>query len=93
MPIELLIISIVRTFVEVALLSLLAQGTVGLLSGAARERNPIYRFFCIITRPPIRMMRSVIPGVIVNRHIPVVAFFVLFWLWILLAYAKRSIAG
>jgi hypothetical protein len=29
--------------------------------------------------------------VIVDRHIPVVAFFLLFWIWIALAYARRVI--
>jgi len=91
--IALLIVSILRAFVEVALLGLAGQCVLGLLSGAARERNPIYRFFCIVTRPPLRAMRFVIPGLIVDRHIPAVAFFVLFWLWILLAYVKRSIAA
>lgn len=93
MTIELLIISILRTLVEVALLSLLGQGAVGLIAGGARERNPIYRFFCIITRPPIRMVRLVIPRIVIDRHIPFITFFVLFWLWILLAYVKRLNAG
>jgi uncharacterized protein YggT (Ycf19 family) len=93
MTIELLIASILRTFVEVALLSLLGQGAVGLFAGAARERNPIYRFFCVITRPPVRMVRFITPRLVIDKHIPFVAFFVLFWLWILLAYVKRSLAG
>lgn len=93
MTIELLITSILRSIVEVALLSLFAQGVLGVLSGAARANNPIYRFFCIITRPPIRLIRFVVPKLIIDKHIPFVAFFVLFWLWILLAWIKRAIAG
>jgi len=27
--------------------------------------------------------------VIVDKHIPFVAFFILFWLWLLLAYVKQ----
>lgn len=93
MTTELLIVSVLRTFVEVALLSLLGQGALGLLAGAARAHNPIYRFFCILTRPPIRAMRFVMPKQIIDTHIPIITFFALFWLWILLAYVKRSIGS
>lgn len=93
MTTELLILSILRTLVEVALLSLFGQGALGLLAGAARGRNPIYRFFCILTRPPIRAMRFAMPRLIIDTHIPIITFFVLFWLWILLAYVKRSIGS
>ena len=92
MTIASLIVSALRTIVEVALLSLLGQWAVALFSGAAREGNPIYRFFRVITRPPIRLMRFVLPGLIIDKHLPIVTFFVLFWLWILLAWIKRAIA-
>lgn len=93
MSIEFLVIGSLRTVVEVALLALVGQSAVGLFAGAARERNPIYRFFRIVTRPPIRLTRFFLPKAIIDKHVPVVAFFVLFWLWLLLAYVKRSIAG
>lgn len=91
MPIELLFVSLLRGVIEVALLCLLGQGVVGLLSGASRQHNPIYRLFAIITRPPVRMMRLLMPGLIIDRHIPLITFFVLFWLWIMLAWAKHAL--
>ncbi|WIM04452.1 MAG: hypothetical protein OHM77_06965 [Candidatus Nitricoxidivorans perseverans] len=90
---ELLILSALRVLVEVALLSLLAQGAVGLLSGARRQANPIYRLFQVVTRPVIRIARFVTPRAVIDRHIPFVAFFLLFWLWIFLAWAKRFLAA
>lgn len=93
MTIQLLTISILRTFVEVALLSLIGQTIVGIFSGESREQNFIYRIFSIITRPPIRALRLIMPKLIIDKHIPVVTFFVLLWLWILLAYVKRSISN
>ncbi len=89
----LLIVTVLRGVVEVALLALLGQWVVGLLSGVARESNYIYCFFRVITQPPIRVMRFFVPRQIVDKHIAVVSFFVLLWLWILLAYVKRSIVG
>lgn len=93
MEIELFVVGLLRAFVEVALLSLLGQGVVGLLSGASREKNPVYRVFSIVTRPPIRLARLITPRLVIDRHVPYVAFFALFWLWILLAYVKRTLCG
>ncbi len=90
---ELLVLSILRALVEVALLTLFGQGVVGLLAGARRGANPIYQLFAVITRPVIRVVRLVTPRPILDRHVPVVAFFLLFWLWIFLAWAKRLLAS
>ncbi|MGE5945357.1 MAG: hypothetical protein ACM35F_01485 [Betaproteobacteria bacterium] len=70
---------------------LLGQGLLYLLAGARRESNMIYQLFQIVTRPVIRLVRLITPRIIVDRHIPVVAFFLLFWLWIVLAYVRRII--
>lgn len=88
---ELLALSILRALVEVALLTLLAQGLLALLAGARRDTNPIYQLFRVVTRPVLRIVRFITPKLIIDRHLPVVAFFVLFWVWILLAYAKRLV--
>jgi hypothetical protein len=88
---ELFAVSVFRALVEVAGLFLLGQGLLYLLAGARRESNMIYQLFQIVTRPVIRLVRLITPGIIVDRHIPVVAFFLLFWLWIVLAYVRRII--
>lgn len=90
---ELFMLSILRALVEVAMLALLGQGLVGLLSGARRQTNPIYQLFAVVTRPVIRLVRVVTPKAIIDRHVPFVAFFLLFWLWIFLAWAKRHLAA
>ncbi len=86
---DLFVVSIVRALVEVAMLALLGQGAVGLLSGARRASNPVYQLFRVVTQPVVRALRWLLPRQIVDRHVPVVAFFALFWLWIALAYTKR----
>lgn len=88
---DLFIVSLLRTLVEVALFSLLGQGAVGLLSGARRAGNPVYLLFQIVTRPAVRLCRWLTPKAIVDRHLPVVSFFLMFWLWIVLAYVKRAL--
>jgi uncharacterized protein YggT (Ycf19 family) len=90
---DLFFLSVVRALVEVALLALLGQGVVALLAGARRATNPIYQLFAAVTRPAIRVVRFVTPKPILDRHVPFVAFFLLFWLWIFLAWAKRLLAS
>jgi uncharacterized protein YggT (Ycf19 family) len=87
----LFMVSAIRAIVEVALLSLFGQGLLALLAGTKREQNSIYQLFCVITRPVLRLVRAIAPRQIIDRHLPFVAFFVLFWLWLFLAYLKRTI--
>lgn len=90
---DLLILSILRALVEVAMLALLGQGAVALLAGARRHSNPVYQLFSVVTRPVVRLARFVTPRAIIDKHVPFVAFFLLFWLWIFLAWAKQYLAA
>lgn len=90
---ELLLIGILRALVEVALLSLLGQGLLAFLAGASRNTNPVYLLFRIIARPAVAAARWVSPKAIIDKHVPFVAFFLLFWLWIFLAWARQVFAG
>lgn len=90
---DLFVLSALRALVEVALLALLGQGAVALLSGARRQTNPIYQLFAVVTRPVIRVVRFITPKPIIDKHVPFVAFFLLFWFWLFLAWAKRYLAS
>lgn len=88
---EMLIISILKMLVEIAGYSLLGRGLLALLAGAQREQNVFYRVLSTITSPVIRAVRFITPRFILDAHIPVVAFFLLFWLWVALIIAKRYV--
>lgn len=88
---ELLLLSIARALVEVAGYALLGQGMLALFAGKKREDNFVYRLLVVVTSPVIRAVRMVTPRIVLDRHMPFVAFFLLFWLWIGLAFAKRYI--
>lgn len=89
--IEITILSILRVLVEVAGYSLIGQGVLAVLSGAGREQNIFYRVLKTITRPVIDATRAITPRFVIDAHIPYLAFFLLFWLWIALALAKRYV--
>jgi hypothetical protein len=93
MPLDILLVSILRALVEVAGFALLGQGALAILAGKYREQNVFYRVLRIVTGPVIRAVRFATPRFILDAHVPVLAFFLLFWLWIALALAKRHLCG
>lgn len=80
-----------KLLTEIALLSLMGQGVVGLLSGHARARNPVYRLFQLISQPWVRVARWVCPRVVPDRHVPLVAVLLLLLLWAVAAITKVGI--
>jgi len=88
---ELLLISIVRALVEVAGYTLLGQGVLALFAGKNRDKNAVYRLMQTVTSPAVKAVRFITPRIIIDKHIPFVTFFLLFWLWIGLAAAKRYV--
>jgi hypothetical protein len=93
MDIELLIVTIFKALVELAGFFLLGQGLIYLLTGNKREQNLAYQILCVLTGPVIRVTRSITPKAVVDRHIPLVAFLILFWVWVLLSWAKGQICS
>jgi hypothetical protein len=92
-PIEIALVSIARALVEVAGWFLLGQGVLYLLAGSSREQNPIYRLFRFLASPVVGLARAMTPRVIVDRHVPIVAFFLLFWAWVALQVLKRQLCA
>ncbi|HPU52650.1 MAG TPA: hypothetical protein PK359_13910 [Burkholderiaceae bacterium] len=82
-----------KGLVEFAALLLLAQGGIFLLSFGAHERNTVYRAVRFLTSPLTRLARLITPPFITNRHLPLVAFCLLFWIWVLVFGGIRLIPG
>jgi hypothetical protein len=93
MPFDILLVSVLRTLVEVAGFALLGQGALAVLAGKYREQNAFYRVLRIVTGPVVRAVRFITPRFIIDAHVPFITFFLLFWLWIVLAVVKRHLCG
>jgi hypothetical protein len=78
----LLFVSALKLVAEIALMCLLAQWLLGLLAGAKRDSNVFYQLFQVLTRPFIQAARLVAPKQILDRHMPLVAACLLFFLWL-----------
>ena len=85
---ELLIITSLKALVEVAGMALIGQGLIGLLAGKRKHENFIYRIFMVVTSPLYKLARLISPRLIADAHMGLVSFFIVFWLWVALIFAK-----
>ncbi len=81
----------VKLLAEIALLALVGQWVVGLLAGAGKDSNPFYRVLRGVGRPWVKAARWISPPVVMERHLPLVAFLVLLMVWVVAAVAKVRI--
>ena len=86
---ELLLLSALRALLQVAIMFLLGQGLLGLLAGSRRHNNSVYKLFILLTSPVIKFTRLITPRQIIDKHVPLVAFFLLFWLLWGVSHLKR----
>ncbi|HWS75390.1 MAG TPA: hypothetical protein VN324_09640 [Quisquiliibacterium sp.] len=86
-----LFLALVHELVKFAGLLLIGQGLVFVLSFGRHQTNPVYQFLSFLTSPITRAVRSVTPAKVADRHVPVVAFLLLFWLWFALIFVRRSL--
>ncbi|MCU0810714.1 MAG: hypothetical protein MUE59_06710 [Thiobacillaceae bacterium] len=93
MHLEILLVRILLALVQIATLALLGQGAVALLAGKYREKNIFYLMLRTVASPAVRFVRFITPKVIIDAHVPFLAFFMLFWLWLALALTKRHLCA
>lgn len=84
----LLLVEIVKLLAEIAWLALLGQWVLGLLAGRQRETNLVYKLFDVLTRPLVTGVRYITPRFVLDRHLPLVAFLLLTFLWIVVTITK-----
>lgn len=87
----LLFVSILKLVAEIALLCIAGQWLLGLLAGARRDTNTFYRLFQVLTGPFVRGARLITPKVVIDRHVPLVAFLLLVFIWVAVTVVKINI--
>lgn len=85
------VVIVLKGLVEFAAMLLLGQGLVFMLSFGKHERNPVYQLMRLLTSPVTAIVRRITPSAIVDRHVPAVALFLLFWVWIALIVMKARL--
>jgi hypothetical protein len=87
----LLLVDIVKLLAEIALLCLVGQWVLALLAGRKREQNMFYQLFQVLTKPLLAGARLISPRVILDRHLPLVAFLLLAFVWLVATITKIDI--
>jgi len=82
------LVSMAKALVEFAILLLLGQAVVYLISFGRHEINPVYRFMRFLTSPVVGVARLISPRFVVDQHVPAVAMILLIWLWVGLQFAQ-----
>jgi len=87
----LLLFTSIKLITEIALMALAGQWLLGLLAGAKRDSNLFYQLLSTITKPFVRGARWLAPRVVIDRHLPLVAFVLLAFVWFFATIAKVQI--
>jgi hypothetical protein len=85
------VVNILKLLAEIALMALFGQWVLGLLAGARRDQNLFYQVFQVVTRPLVSGVRRITPRVVIDRHVPLVAFLLLSFVWLIATITKIDI--
>jgi hypothetical protein len=92
-----LALRVLKALVEVVAFCYLGQAILTILALGMRQGNLFYRILHVVTDPITRATRFVMPRFMPDRHIPWIAFGLLFWLWVFIIvgilYVRRAAAG
>jgi len=86
MPTELLLVLIVKALAELAGMFLAGRGLLFVLSGMQRRDNVFYQVLAVVTDPIIRAVRWIMPRVVMDSYIPVIAFGLVAWIWLAIVF-------
>lgn len=87
----LLLVSSIKLISEIALLALAGQWLLGLLAGQRRDSNLFYQLLSMLTKPFVRGARFLAPKPVLDRHLPLVAFLLLMFAWVISTMSKISL--
>jgi len=86
MATELLAVLILKALAELAGMFLAGRGLLYLLAGMKRMNNIFYQIIAIVTDPLIRATRWIAPRVVLDRHVPMVTFGLVMWIWLAIVF-------
>jgi hypothetical protein len=86
MQTELLLVVIAKALAELAGMFLLGRGLLWVLAGRRRMDNIFYQVLAIVTDPLLRFTRWIAPRIVLDRHIPWLAFGLVLWIWVAIVF-------
>jgi uncharacterized membrane protein len=87
------VVTALRELVLINFYALVGQGILYFLAGQGREQNIFYRIIKLIASPATWLARKLAPKLVVDRHIPWIALFIVLVLGIALTVAQQILMG
>ncbi len=87
----LLLVNSVQLVCYIALLAFAGRWLLGLMAGQQKETNFFYQILDVMVKPFIKGARLITPRVIIDRHVPLVAFLLLGFIGVIVFFEKVSI--
>ncbi len=81
----------VKLVAEIAMLALLGQAVLGLLAGSKKDLNLFYQILRTVGQPFVVLARHLSPRIVLDRHVPLVAFLLLLMVWLLAPYFRSQL--
>lgn len=83
-------LTIVKAIIEIAGFALIAQFLVAIFAWQRRHDNVVYRLFAVVTRPFTWLTRKISPRLVLDQHVPLVTFMLLFFIWLVVVFELRA---
>lgn len=85
------IIVVLKALTEIAGVAMIGQGLLYALTGNKCDQNIVYGIFKTLTSPVMKLTRWITPRIVLDRHLWLVAVFLLIVLWLGLTIMKIRI--
>jgi hypothetical protein len=77
---------VIKAIIEVAGFAYIGQAILVVFAGGMRDQNLFYRIIRVVTDPVTKATRFVMPRFMPDRHMPWIAFGLLFWAWVFVIF-------
>lgn len=81
-------LSLLQLILYIPLIALIGQGALYVLAGPKRDSNFFYRLLQLLSKPFTAAMRRLTPAQVDDRHVPIVTFFVLLIVYVVVTFER-----
>ena len=84
-------LNLLQLVLYIPLLALLGQGLLYVLAGPRRAENFFYKLLQLLSKPFTIVVRKITPAKVADRHVPVVTFFLVLLIYLVVTFEKISL--
>jgi hypothetical protein len=85
------VLNVIQLVLYIALLALVGQGALHVLTGSRRDSNVFYRLLQVISKPFTVPVRWITPKQVDDRHVPVVTCLLLLIVYAVVTFEKINL--